>query len=95
MEYFGGTDRKMHAILREHALDDHHAQFAANLPDVFVRPEPNVSDQHLVTIFRYPDDMVTMVKYAARPEIVSGHPLLFEERLLRLEDESFEPERGQ
>lgn len=63
-------------IPRQHAFDDRHAHLAAALPDDVARPPPYIAGQNLVTIFCSPDDMITMVEYAVRAEIVSGHSLL-------------------
>jgi hypothetical protein len=76
-------------VSREHALDDHHAHFASGLPDDLARPKPNISNQHLVTVFRCPDDVVSMVEYAVRSEIVSGHPLLPKNETLPLRGSHF------
>jgi len=55
-------DEHMHMITRQSAVDDLHAQLAANLPDDLSHPQTHFTMQHLETVFWCPDNVITMMK---------------------------------
>ena len=58
----GDLDEHAHMLLRQNAGHDRLAEFAAHPPDDFADTFSQRSFQHLVAVFRDPDDVVTVVK---------------------------------
>lgn len=68
-------DEHVDVIARQHALDDLHAHFTADLPDDVPHPLAQLALQHLVAILGDPDDVIAVVKNRVTAGAV-GHILL-------------------